>query len=171
MSAGSSDQRLLPVLVAVGAFATRACSSDGPPSSPAPAQTDSGGYTQGVYTCCAEGTGVSCCTAERGLLAYEVQADGAVRAVGARADGQTSANCFQYGGVKTTCTGAGEFFERKDICAICCDGLATLEPSEPSDGGGCGPGSLPPSAGLCAACGNSNCEAGETRCNCPADCK
>jgi hypothetical protein len=116
-----------------------------------PAQT---GYDDGVYHCCAEGEGTSCC------------------------DDYDSGMCFEYGGIYHACRGQGEQVERKVICSLCCPGLMFAEPMVETDDDwtqegypeGCGPGPTPPSLGVCVSCGDGVCGTGENRCVCPADC-
>jgi hypothetical protein len=121
-----------------------------------PLRADAGlGYTMaGVYRCCLEGQGTSCCT------------------------GQPQGRCFAYGGLYEACREQGEEYEGKVICAHCCEGLtrgALLEPGDAVapelDGlpAGCDD-VAPPSLGVCIACGDGACLAGENFCNCPADC-
>ena len=113
----------------------------------------SGRYSQGVYSCCAEGEGRTCCSPET-LPDPKV--------------GRT-ATCFQYGGVRGACVAQGNTLEAKDICSTCCPGLTRIESSERVDGGTCEP-TAPPSVFVCAACGDGVCGAGENACNCPGDC-
>ena len=115
----------------------------------------SGRYTQGVYSCCAEGEGKSCCPPET---------------LPDPAKGRT-ATCFQYGGTAGECVAAGGTLEAKDICSICCPGLSRIELDAPSADGGACESAAPPSLFVCAACGDGTCGRGENRCNCPADCK
>jgi len=84
-------------------------------------------------------------------------------------------SCFEYGGVYHACREAGEEFEAKIECALCCDGLTRAEPLMETDDvldgypKGCGP-VAPPSVFVCVACGDGTCGAGENRCVCPEDC-
>jgi hypothetical protein len=126
-----------------------------------------GTYHHGVYTCCGAGQGVSCCTADAGLLGFA--ADGAV--FGDRA-GHNEANCFQYGGSAGVCYGDNAMFDAKDTCAVCCAGLAPVSQLAVSDGGAVPACVLvgAPSAFACVPCGNGTCDPDENHCTCPADC-
>ncbi|MCW5833941.1 MAG: hypothetical protein KIS78_16190 [Labilithrix sp.] len=121
-------------------------------------ETDAGAgggrYTQGVYTCCAEGEERACCPPET---------------LPDPATGR-SATCFPYGGARGRCVAAGGTLEAKDICSICCPGLARLATEAPTGDAGACEDQAPPSVFLCAACGDGTCGAGENACNCPADC-
>jgi len=128
-------------------------STTGGDASDAGGDASSGRYRSGPYTCCAEGEGRSCCPPE-------TLPDPSV--------GRT-ATCFQYGGVRGACTGAGETLEAKDICSVCCAGLTRISRDAPGDGGACEPAPIP-SLFLCSACGDGVCGDGENRCNCPGDC-
>lgn len=125
---------------------------------------DAGTRQDGVYTCCAPGKGVTCCTADAGLLGYDFLPDGAVVVHGA-APGRTEANCFPDLG---TCVPNGEPIDGKVICLSCCDGLVNIPAVAPDDAGAC----MPTGVGLviCAPCGDGVCSATENRCNCPSDC-
>ena len=103
-----------------------------------------GRYTQGVYSCCAKGEGISCCPPDS-------LPDPTI--------GRT-ATCFPYGGAYEDCVPEGGELEAKVICAICCPGLMRLQ--------NCGTNF--PSVFLCGACGDGVCGPGEMACNCPADC-
>ncbi len=109
-------------------------------------------YTDGVYECCAEGEGTTCCADEEQGM------------------------CFEYGGIYGECIPDGEQLEGKVICAFCCSGEAAREPmvetTEVFDGypEGCGPGDAPPSILVCVTCGDGTCGEGENRCVCPEDC-
>lgn len=121
--------------------------------------TDAGdgdaGYTMvGVYRCCEPGAGTACC------------------------DGVRQGLCFEYGGLYGDCRKQGESYEGKIICAHCCEGLEHLDNAKPGnqtppeqDGlpDGCDVGG-PPSIIVCGKCGDGICAAGESFCNCPADC-
>jgi len=103
------------------------------------------GYQQGVYQCCAQGEGRSCCD-------------------------QTAAKCFEYGGPSGGCKAEGETVEAKEICSHCCAGLtraAITAPSAPT--GECGPVG-PASLFVCVYCGDGVCSADENVCNCADDC-
>jgi len=128
--------------------------SSGGEASDAGGDASSGRYRSGPYTCCAEGEGRSCCPPET---------------LPDPSAGRT-ATCFQYGGVRGACTGAGGTLEAKDVCAICCAGLTRISLDAPGDGGAC-ESTAPPSLFLCAACGDGVCSEGENRCNCPGDCR
>ena len=52
----------------------------------------------------------------------------------------------------------------------CCNGLVFIDIAYPGDGGSC-QYPAPPSAMLCAFCGDGVCNPPENRCNCGADCK
>ncbi len=116
-----------------------------------PDSKDGGGYEDGVYHCCDEGEGTSCC------------------------DGYEQGMCFQYGGIYGACLAAGKGFDAKIECAFCCDGLDRAAPMVKTDEvwegypKGCGP-SAPPSWFVCIACGDGTCGAGENQCMCPEDC-
>lgn len=112
-------------------------------------------YTmQGVYRCCGEGLGESCC------------------------DGIPKGTCFAFGGVGERCAEEGEEVDAKDICAVCCDKLSRVPATRrgtsvaPALDGlveGCDPSPIP-SLFVCLACGDGLCGVGETLCNCPEDC-
>jgi hypothetical protein len=130
---------------------------------------ETGVYHQSIYTCCGRGQGVSCCTADKGLLGFDIASDGTITPVGDTSKQQ--ANCFPYGGVTGACAQLGEAVEGKDICALCCPGLVRASATHPGDGGACvASGGAPMSASICIACGDGVCGAEENRCNCPADC-
>lgn len=105
-----------------------------------------GSYHQGVYLCCAKGEGTACC------------------------EGEPQGTCFQYGGTVGDCAPEGDVREGKDICSLCCPGLAEVEYLAPDASGACEP-QAPPSVLLCVACGDGVCGKGENVCNCPDDCK
>lgn len=150
---------------ATGPGAAPGLSTTSPTTDSAPGSD--GTYLRGVYTCCGPGRGVSCCTADAGLLGYAL--DGAV--FGGR-PGQTEANCFQYGGTAGACYDNGAMFDAKDVCALCCSGLERVNALAPNDAG-TGPACLlvgPPSAMTCVPCGNRICDPDENSCTCPADC-
>jgi hypothetical protein len=135
----------------------------------AAAEADSGIYHQGSgYTCCGPGKGVMCCTADAGLLGYEIEPDGAIVAFGRERSGSTEANCFEYGGSAGTCATEGQAFDAKDICSLCCAGLSRVNPMAPDDAGTCSP-SAPPSVFTCLPCGDGTCEPSENHCTCPND--
>jgi hypothetical protein len=129
-------------------------------------------YMDGIYTCCGKNAGLTCCTADAGLLGYELLPDGNIITHGDR-PGSTEANCFQYGGVINECTAEGDFLDRHDTCAICCPGLTPIDawcgdgPCVETDSGD--PPPLP-SMKYCARCGDGQCGAGESHRNCPHDC-
>lgn len=133
--------------------------------------SDDGVYKDGDYTCCGEGKGLTCCSADAGLLGYESLPDGNIVQWGGRPGTDTTANCFGYGGVANACAAEGEVIDRKDICSICCDGLGTIESQ--CDMGPCVDGgtSYGYSQQICARCGNGECGPGESHGNCPEDCK
>jgi hypothetical protein len=120
-----------------------------------------GAYWSGVYLCCGEGQGRSCCPPE-------MLPDPAAG---------RSAKCFQYGGVRGACTGAGETLEAKDICSTCCPGLKRIEMLVPAEAGPISVSDAsctddaPPSVFRCTACGDGTCGDGENVCNCPEDCQ
>src|SRR4051812_46552556 len=60
---------------------------------------DSGRYRQGVYLCCAEGEGRTCCAPETLPDPRKGR----------------SATCFQYGGARGACVPAGDTLEAKDV--------------------------------------------------------
>jgi hypothetical protein len=128
---------------------------------------DSVTYTHGVDTCCGQGHGLSCCTADAGLLGFAL--DGSVFGAGS---GRTEANCFQYGGVSGACYNQDSTFEAKNSCAICCAGLTHVSPLVVNDGDAGQACMLagPPSAFTCVPCGNGTCDPDENHCTCPADC-
>jgi len=102
----------------------------------AASQEDSGTYHSGsAYTCCGPGNGLTCCTADAGLLGYDVRSDGAIVGFGARPGGTTEANCFQYGGILGACADVGVQFDGKEPCVLCCPGLVRVNVSFPSDAG------------------------------------
>jgi hypothetical protein len=124
-------------------------------------QTDGGGVgavgydEDGPYRCCAPDAGTSCCV------------------------GTKTGFCFEYGGIYKTCTGPGQQYEGKVICARCCPGLARTTIVHPGDAvpssvdglpDGCDEGDEPGGLGVCIACGDGACGPGENFCNCPADC-
>lgn len=130
---------------------------------------DSGTYRSGsAYTCCGAGRGVTCCTADAGLLGYEVQPDGAIMPVGDLRAGP-EANCFQYGGVVGKCAGEGVTFDGKDACVLCCQGLVRVNEFILSDAS---PDACVPVLSIfaCLPCGNGICDPEENPCTCPADC-
>ncbi len=121
-------------------------------------------YQQGTYWCCPEGNGLACCAAKSGLLGIGLQEDGGFSFVGDRS--LTSANCFQYGGTSGACTAEGQTLERKDICSICCPGLAMLD----TYCGGADPDCVvgldgAPSLKVCTRCGDGTCGTGESNRN------
>jgi hypothetical protein len=135
------------------------------------AARDSGTYHKGVYTCCGPEAGLSCCTAEPGLLGYDILPDGAIVPVGRR-EGGVEANCFPYGGALGACAGDGVQFDGKDPCSICCPGLAVafqLAPN-PSDAGPACIATGPASLLTCTPCGDGVCQQDENHCSCPSDC-
>lgn len=110
-----------------------------------------GGYDQGPYHCCDPDQGTSCCS------------------------GYRQGFCFAYGGTSGACRGPGDSYDGKDICSLCCDGLqaaSVLVPTMPGASDDCGPPASGPPPGnlICIACGDGECGAGESRCNCPSDC-
>jgi hypothetical protein len=110
---------------------------------------DSGEYWQGVYKCCGQTQGTTCCA------------------------GIATGLCFAYGGIYGTCRGNGAEFEGKVICAFCCPGLTAVSQEEfvgAVDGGSACIRRKPVSLLICLPCGDGVCAAGENRCNCPADC-
>lgn len=130
----------------------------------------SGTYHSGsAYTCCGPGKGLTCCTADAGLLGYDVQPDGAIVGFGARPGGTTEANCFQYGGIINACAEVGVQFDGKDPCVLCCPGLVRVDVFLPSDAGAEACQSAI-SIFECLPCGNGICELEENHCTCPADC-
>ncbi len=124
------------------------------------ADPDSGVYYQGIYRCCAEGQGRSCCPPE--TLPDP--------------DAGRLATCFKYGGVRGACVGPNEQLEGKDICSLCCPGLSRVPSLAPAKDGpirignvDCEPTNFPSVFG-CTACGDGVCDEGENACNCPGDC-
>ena len=162
-----SNFRVILILVAGCGSAVDSGSPDA--STGDAAAPDSGAYHQGVYTCCGPSRGLTCCTAQAGLLGYETTADGGLVVHGARPDGKTEANCFHYGGTAGACTPRGSSYEAKDICSLCCDGLAPVSPSKLAADGSCVQ-TAPISLLECLPCGNGICDADEDKCSCPADC-
>jgi hypothetical protein len=159
-----------PTFVLLSTIACGAVANGVPDASIADASfVDSGVYHQGVYTCCGPNDGVSCCTADAGLLGYETLADGAIVSHGARPDNKTEANCFHYGGTANSCTPRGSSREGKDICSLCCDGLTAVSPMELASDGSCTQ-TAPISLLKCLPCGNGICDPDEDKCSCPADC-
>ncbi len=137
-------------------------SSDGGPGA--------SGYRQGSNMCCGAGQGLTCCTADAGLLGYDVLSDGAIVAVGDLEIG-FEANCFQYGGFLGACAGDGVEFDGKDPCVVCCAGLVRIHPILLGDAGPAACMDVtPPSIFRCVPCGNGVCDPDENRCTCPADC-
>lgn len=108
---------------------------------------------RGVYRCCREGIGTSCC------------------------EGTKEGTCFQYGGNAGACTGEGQEYNAKDICAGCCPALTRQPAADFGD-------NTPPSIDgfpegcdikshalfICVKCGDGICGNGENECNCPTDC-
>jgi hypothetical protein len=143
---------------------------------------ESGVVQDGVYTCCAPDSGLACCAERPGLLGFGFDDAGNPISVGSGGiDGAGKvANCFQYGGFGGRCTGAGEWYEGKDTCSLCCDGLrrtALLVPSQHEAGifvqteaGVTCEYAAPPSVVYCLPCGNGVCDTNENPCVCPADC-
>jgi hypothetical protein len=120
-----------------------------------------GSYRQGVYLCCGEGKGRSCCPPE--MLPDP--------------DAGRLALCFQYGGVRGECVAHGGWLEAKDICSICCPGLERVPSLVPAPDGpirvgtaNCEPSSYASVFG-CTPCGNGTCDDAENECNCPKDCQ
>lgn len=143
-------------------------SADAATERDAPVALEGGGtYHHGVYTCCGPGQGVSCCTADAGLLGYA--SDGAVSG---DTSGRTEANCFQYGGGAGSCYDNGAMFDGKDSCALCCAGLRPVKPLGPNRSYPDGPCILTSaiSAFVCLPCGNGICDSYENSCSCPEDC-
>jgi hypothetical protein len=110
-----------------------------------------GRYTQGVYTCCAEGEGTDCCV------------------------GTAAGTCFRYGGVLGQCVELGGSLNRKDICSLCCEDLKWVPivdavPVSEEYPTGCSI-AVPPDTFVCLPCGDRVCTEGENRCNCPEDCQ
>ena len=105
----------------------------------------------GAILCCASGEGTACCPG-----------------------GGTSFTCQPYGGSYRRCIGAGEIYEGKVACALCCDGLVRKNLDEPEPATGSQERvctrDAPPSLLICIRCGDGVCGAGENSCRCPADC-
>lgn len=66
------------------------------------------------------------------------------------------------------CQGAGELGSPNQI--HCCGGLQATTNYQLETDGGCTPVVESGKHLVCIACGDGNCESGETTCNCPADC-
>ena len=121
--------------------------NDGGATPDSGAPTVQGGYSDGVYQCCAPGAGENCC------------------------DDYAQGQCYSFGGIYGDCRQVGELIEGKVTCAICCEGLVRVAPQEPSgeDPSEC-VSKAPPSVFQCVPCGDNRCEPPENHCNCPKDC-
>lgn len=124
------------------------------PSGPGDATVEAGFTLDGAYRCCLPDQGTACC------------------------EDQPRGTCFAYGGSARTCAAAGVSYDEKDICAQCCPGLVRADGVAPGtkypsqqDGlpEGCDEISFP-SVKTCIQCGDGRRGAGESSCNCPADC-
>ena len=94
------------------------------------------------YRCCFPDAGTSCCT------------------------GAKPNTCFAYGGGRGRCVEAGDEFDAKEICVVCCPGSERVRACD-ADGGN----NAPPSVFVCLdSCGDGVCGLGEGYCNCYSDC-
>jgi hypothetical protein len=153
----------IPQASILGAVLLASCGGRSAP--PAGGATDDAGDAgadydmQGVYRCCAKGTGRACCE-------------------GVPLSPTGDNMCFEYGGYYQDCRREGEVYEGKIICARCCDGLERSSVIVPGDEvppeldelpEGCDFGA-PDSILVCIRCGDGVCGPGESFCNCPEDC-
>lgn len=106
---------------------------------------DDGFYLDGTYHCCAKGEGRSCC----GGLARQL--------------------CYEFGAYGD-CTHEGEEHGAKIPCTKCCSGLKEVAPARLFDES-CTRLNPIGDERVCSRCGDNVCGVGESRCNCPSDCR